>query len=112
MDQLFKSFKKGILGTFNFTGNSNRFEFVSYYIFIIIFHFVASFLISKFLLDLDPGPFLIIFWSVRILEFISLLANVSRRLKNLDMSKWYLILIFIPIIGFLFSIYLCFKNKA
>ena len=110
MDDLFKSIKKGVLGTFNFTGNSNRFEFTSYFIFLIIFHFVASFLIAKFLDHLDPALLLQIYWSLRALEFISLLANVSRRLKNLDMTKWYLILTFIPIVGLLFSIYLCSKK--
>ena len=110
MNKLFQSIKKGIIGTFNFDGNSNQFEYCVYFIFLIIFFLFGAIIIVG---SLDQfGGYSIFYYSVfKIILFISLLANISRRLKNLKMNKGLLILPFIPIVGALFAIYLCFASK-
>ena len=115
MNKLFQSIKKGIIGTFNFDGNSNQFEYCIYFIFLIIFFIFTPlpiFYILNFLGVNTSGGYGIFYWQIfLIILLISLLANISRRLKNLKMNKGLLILPFIPIVGALFAIYLCFASK-
>ena len=110
MNKLFQSIKKGIIGTFNFDGNSNQFEYCIYFIFLIIFFLFGGSIIVR-TLDQFGGYSIFYFNVFLIILFISLLANISRRLKNLKMNKQLLILPFIPIVGALFAIYLCFASK-
>ena len=110
MNKLFQSIKKGVVGTFNFNGNSNQFEYCVYLIFLIIFFYFGGSLIVRFL-DQYGGYSIFYFQIFLIILFISLLASISRRLKNLKMNKQLLILPFIPIVGALFAIYLCFASK-
>ena len=110
MNKLFQSIKKGIIGTFNFDGNSNQFEYCIYFIFLIIFFLFGGSIIVR-TLDQFGGYSIFYFYVFLIILFISLLANISRRLKNLKMNKGLLILPFIPIVGLLFAIYLCFASK-
>ena len=110
MNKLFQSIKKGIIGTFNFDGNSNQFEYCIYFIFLIIFFLFGGSIIVR-TLDQFGGYSIFYFNVFLIILFISLLANISRRLKNLKMNKGLLILPFIPIVGALFAIYLCFASK-
>ena len=49
MNKLFQSIKKGIIGTFNFDGNSNQFEYCIYFIFLIIFFLFGAYIITNFL---------------------------------------------------------------
>ena len=111
MNKLFQSIKKGIIGTFNFDGNSNQFEYCIYFIFLIIFFLFGAYIITNFLDTPGEADSLLYYFGFRIILFISLLANISRRLKNLKMNKGLLILPFIPIVGLLFAIYLCFASK-
>ncbi len=110
MNKLFQSIKKGIIGTFNFDGNSNQFEYCIYFIFLIIFFLFGGSIIVR-TLDQFGGYSIFYFNVFLIILFISLLANISRRLKNLKMNKGLLILPFIPIVNLLFVIYLCFASK-
>ena len=110
-NNLVTSIKKGIIGTFNFDGNSNQFEYCIYFIFLIIFFLFGAYIITNFLDTPGEADSLLYYFGFRIILFISLLANISRRLKNLKMNKGLLILPFIPIVGALFAIYLCFASK-
>ncbi len=115
MNKLFQSIKKGVVGTFNFDGNSNQFEYCVYLIFLIIFFISAPVPIFYILNSLGvntSGGYGIFYWQIfLIILFISLLASISRRLKNLKMNKGLLILPFIPIVNLLFVIYLCLASK-
>ena len=107
MNKLFQSIKKGIIGTLDFSGNSNQFEYCIYFIFLIIFFLFGGYIIANFLDTPGEADSLLYYFGFRIILFISSLANISRRLKNLKMNKQLLILPFIPIVGILFVIYLC-----
>ena len=119
MNKLFQSIKKGVVGTFNFNGNSNQFEYCVHLIFLIIFFIFTPLPIFYILNSLGVNTsegYGIFYWQIfLIILFISLLASISGRLKNLKMNKGLLILPFIPIVGLLFVIYLCLdlakKNK-
>ena len=79
--------------------------------FLIIFLLFGGYIIANFLDTYGEAESLFYYFGFRIILFISLLANISRRLKNLKMNKGLLILPFIPIVGALFAIYLCFASK-
>jgi len=53
------------------------------------------------------GPLFFVWWILVILLGISQLANGARRLEDMDVNKWALLIGFIPIIGIIFVLYLC-----
>ena len=108
-NNLVASIKKGIRGTFTFTGKSNQFEFTTYIILTAIVFYGSKILLSPAsdLPDSITGPLLSVWFVLMILVSISQLANGARRLEDIGKNKWLLLIGFIPIIGIIFILYLC-----
>ena len=110
-NNLVASIKRGIKDSFNFDGKSNRFEFITYFIFVVFVYWGVVFLlyqiIEYFVLPDSLFNFYLFF---SFLMAISSLANGIRRINDLKMSRWSIILGFIPILGILFVVYLAIKK--
>ena len=109
-NNLVASINKGIRGTFTFSGKSNQFEFITYFIFSLIVYFGITYLLfSGFdtYLESMAGPLFFIWAILAFLLGISQFANGARRLEDMDVNKWSLLIVFIPIIGLFFTLYLC-----
>ena len=109
-NNLVASINKGIRGAFNFSGKSNQFEFITYFIFSLIVYFGITYLLfSGFdtYLESMAGPLFFIWAILAFLLGISQFANGARRLEDMDVNKWSLLIVFIPIIGLFFTLYLC-----
>ena len=109
-NNLVASINKGIRGVFTFSGKSNQFEFITYFIFSLIVYFGITYLLfSGFdtYLESMAGPLFFIWAILAFLLGISQFANGARRLEDMDVNKWSLLIVFIPIIGLFFTLYLC-----
>ena len=109
-NNLVASINKGIRGVFTFSGKSNQFEFITYFIFSLIVYFGITYLLfSGFdtYLESMAGPLFVVWSLLCFLLGISQLANGARRLEDMDVNKWSLLIVFIPIIGLFFTLYLC-----
>jgi len=109
-NNLVQSIKKGIRGVFTFSGKSNQFEFITYFIFSLIVYFGITYLLfSGFdtYLESMAGPLFFIWAILAFLLGISQFANGARRLEDMGVNKWSLLIVFIPIIGLFFTLYLC-----
>ena len=109
-NNLVASIKKGICGVFTFSGKSNQFEFITYFIFSLIVYFGITYLLfSGFdtYLESMAGPLFFIWAILAFLLGISQFANGARRLEDMGVNKWSLLIVFIPIIGLFFTLYLC-----
>tara|TARA_B100002049_G_scaffold215937_1_gene181597 strand:+ start:182 stop:559 length:378 start_codon:yes stop_codon:yes gene_type:complete len=109
-NNLVASIKKGIRGTFTFSGKSNQFEFITYFIFSLIVYFGITYLLfSGFdtYLESMAGPLFVVWSLLCFLLGISQFANGARRLEDMGVNKWSLLIVFIPIIGLFFTLYLC-----
>ena len=109
-NNLVASINKGIRGTFTFSGKSNQFEFITYFVLTVIVYYGGTILLfSAFETYLESmgGPLFFVWWILVILLGISQLANGARRLEDMDVNKWALLIGFIPIIGIIFVLYLC-----
>ena len=109
-NNLVASIKKGIRGVFTFSGKSNQFEFITYFIFSLIVYFGITYLLfSGFdtYLESMAGPLFVVWSLLCFLLGISQFANGARRLEDMDVNKWSLLIVFIPIIGLFFTLYLC-----
>ena len=113
-NNLVASIKKGIRGTFTFTGKSNQFEFTTYIILTAIVFYGSKILLSPAsdLPDSITGPLLSVWFVLMIFVSISQLANGARRLEDIGKNKWLLLIGFIPIIGLIFILYLCFTPSV
>ena len=109
-NNLVQSIKKGISGTFTFSGKSNQFEFITYFIFSLIVYYGSTILLFSGLdtyLQSISGPLFAVWLILCFLLGISQFANGARRLEDMDVNKWALLIGFIPIIGIIFVLYLC-----
>ena len=109
-NNLVASIKKGIRGVFTFSGKSNQFEFITYFIFSLIVYFGITYLLfSGFdtYLESMAGPLFFIWAILCFLLGISQFANGARRLEDMGINKWSLLIVLIPIIGLFFTLYLC-----
>ena len=109
-NNLVQSIKKGIRGVFTFSGKSNQFEFITYFIFSLIVYFGITYLLfSGFdtYLESMAGPLFFIWAILAFLLGISQFANGARRLEDMGVNKWSLLVVLIPIIGLFFTLYLC-----
>ena len=109
-NNLVASINKGIRGVFTFSGKSNQFEFITYFIFSLIVYFGITYLLfSGFdtYLESMAGPLFVVWSLLCFLLGISQFANGARRLEDMDVNKWSLLIVFIPIIGLFFTLYLC-----
>ena len=103
------SIKKGICGTFTFSGKSNQFEFTTYIVLTAIVFYGSKVLLFP-AIDLPEsiaGPLVFVWFALMILVSISQFANGARRLEDIGKNKWLLLIGFIPIIGVIFILYLC-----
>ena len=109
-NNLVASIKKGISGTFTFSGKSNQFEFITYFIFSLIVYYGSTILLFSGLdtyLQSISGPLFGI-WSIFCFILgISQFANAARRLEDMGVNKWSLLVVLIPIINLFFTLYLC-----
>ena len=109
-NNLVASINKGIRGVFTFSGKSNQFEFITYFIFSLIVYFGITYLLfSGFdtYLESMAGPLFFIWAILAFLLGISQFANGARRLEDMGVNKWSLLIVLIPIIGLFFTLYLC-----
>ena len=109
-NNLVASINKGIRGAFTFSGKSNQFEFITYFIFSLIVYYGGTVLLfSGFdtYLESMAGPLFFIWAILAFLLGISQFANGARRLEDMGVNKWSLLIVFIPIIGLFFTLYLC-----
>ena len=109
-NNLVASIKKGICGVFTFSGKSNQFEFITYFIFSLIVYFGITYLLfSGFdtYLESMAGPLFVVWSLLCFLLGISQFANGARRLEDMGVNKWSLLIVFIPIINLFFTLYLC-----
>lgn len=111
-NNLVASIKRGIKDSFNFDGKSNRFEFITYFIFVVFVYLGVVFLLYQIIeyFVLSDSLFFNFYIFLSFLMGISFLANVIRRINDLKMSRWSIILGFIPILGILFVVYLAIKK--
>jgi|TARA_B100001971_G_scaffold69764_1_gene64283 uncharacterized membrane protein YhaH (DUF805 family) len=111
-NNLVASIKRGIKDSFNFDGKSNRFEFITYFIFVVFVYWGVVFLLYQIIeyFVLPDSLFFNFYIFLSFLMGISFLANVIRRINDLKMSRWSIILGFIPILGILFVVYLAIKQ--
>ena len=109
-NNLVTSIKKGIGGTFTFSGKSNRFEYITYFIFLLGVYIGSLFL----LFEINEEGLIFLIWSIfSIVCAISLTTLIVRRLGDMGHSKWVVIVAFIPIIGLFLPFYLMiFKSKV
>ena len=109
-NNLVGSIKKGISGTFTFSGKSNQFEFITYFVLTVIAYYGGTILLfSAFETYLESmgGPLFFVWWILAILLAISQLANGARRLEDMGVNKWSLLVVLITIINLFFTLYLC-----
>ena len=111
MNKLFQSIKKGIVETFTFSGKSNRFEYITYFIFLLSVYIGSIFLLFEINAE---GGLIFLIWSIfSIVCAISLTTLIARRLGDMGHNKWIVIIGFIPIIGLFLPFYLMiFKSKV
>ena len=109
-NNLVASIKKGILGTFTFSGKSNQFEFTTYIALTAIVFYGSKVLLfpATDLPESIAAPLVFMWFALMILVSISQLANGARRLEDIGKNKWLLLIGFIPIIGIIFILYLVF----
>ena len=106
------SIKKGITGTFTFYGKSNQFEFITYFFTTLLTYYGGTFLLFSSMGESLVGSLFFVWWVLAILIAISQLANGARRLEDMSVNKWALLVGFIPIIGLFFILYLCATPSA
>ena len=114
-NNLVQSIKKGITGTFTFSGKSNQFEFITYFVLTMIVYYGGSILLFSGLdtyLKSISGPLFAVWLILCFLLGISQFANGARRLEDMGVNKWALLIGFIPIIGLFFILYLCATPSA
>ena len=90
-NNLVASIKKGIRGTFTFSGKSNQFEFITYFVLTVIAYYGGTILLfSAFETYLESigGPLFFVWVILAFLLAISQLANGARRLEDMDVNKW------------------------
>jgi len=106
------SIKKGITGTFTFYGKSNQFEFTTYFFATLLTYYGGTYLLFSSMGESLVGSLFFVWWLLAILIAISQLANGARRLEDMGVNKWALLVGFIPIIGLFFILYLCATPSA
>ena len=111
MEKLFLSIKKGVCCAFKFSGRSNQFEFTTYVIFTMVVYYGGTSLLFFYFADF----YKIVFFPWAILAILltcSHFANGARRLEDAGNSKFLLLLVFIPIVGIIFILYLMIASSV
>lgn len=113
MNWYLKAFKN----YFNFTGRSRRKEFWLFILFHYLFIFLITFLVFFLTRDLYESDetnyvYVVIICTYLLLTLIPSIAITVRRLHDSGKSGWWLLLNFIPYIGwFVILIFTCFDSK-
>ncbi len=102
----------GFHNYFNFDGRTARPEYWWFVLFLVTVGLMTAVIDLK-LLRVDPdiiGPFYAIF---TLTTFIPALAASARRFHDMDRTAWWLLLIFLPPLGFvILAIWLCQPGTA
>ena len=108
--------KKGLLLSNSMKGNASRTDYNIYGLFLILFlafSMYCLFVISNFFPYLEMvGVYWLWYMSYAIFMLISGIALSLRRLNDLKMGRSTVIVLFIPFIGFIFSLLLCVLPSA
>ena len=108
--------KKGLLLSNSMKGKASRTEYNIYLLFLILFLVFSMYflyVISIIFPDLEMlGVYYIWYFAYAIFMLISGIALTLRRLNDLKMGRSTIIVLFIPIIGFIFSLLLCVLPSA
>ena len=108
--------KKGLRLSNSMKGNASRTEYNIYFLFLILFlafSMYCLFVISNFFPHLEMyGVYFFWYFVYAIFMLISGIALTLRRLNDLTMGRTTIIVLFIPIIGFIFSLLLCVLPSA
>ena len=97
MERLLLSIKKGVFGTLNFSDKSDRFEFITYFVFAWIITYLTILLAS--LKDDFQTSYVYLFLGLITIISISSFANAARRLEDIGTSKLLLILEFVLLVS-------------
>jgi uncharacterized membrane protein YhaH (DUF805 family) len=96
-----------------FSGRARRKEYWMYTLFTILFAMVAAILDSMVGSNIYPLPYGYIYSFYAVATFLPGLAVVVRRLHDVGKSGWMCLIIFIPIIGFIWLlVLLCTNGQA
>lgn len=108
---MIKHIKNVLFFSSSFSGKAGRVEYIIYLIITASLSYFALDLHKN--INLDNEKVLNFFYICLIIlfTFIPFQAVIVRRLNDLEIKTSWIILSFIPIIGALFKIYLCFKKK-
>ena len=106
-----KHLKNTLFFCSSFSEKAGRTEFVIYLVISTLLGLLALDLHKN--INLDNEKILNFFYIcfIILLTFIPFLAAITRRLNDLEIKASWIILNFIPIIGELFKIYLCFAKR-
>ena len=108
--------KKGLLLSNSMKGNASRTDYNIYGLFLILFLaflMYCLFVISNFFPHLEMfGVYMFWYFVYAIFMLISGIALTLRRLNDLKMGRSTIIVLFIPIIGLIFSLLLCVLPSA
>ena len=108
--------KKGLLLSNSMKGNASRTDYNIYGLFLILFlafSMYCLYVISNFFPYLEMvGVYWLWYMSYAIFMLISGIALSLRRLNDLKMGRSTVIVLFIPFIGFIFSLLLCVLPSA
>ena len=108
--------KKGLRLSNSMKGKASRTEYNIYGLFLILFLaflMYCLFVISNFFPHLEMyGVYFFWYFVYAIFMLISGIALTLRRLNDLTMGGTTIIVLFIPIIGFIFSLLLCLLPSA
>ena len=112
----FKSINNAFVKCLDFSSRASRSEFWYFYLFTVIMNFFSmniDKIIGYEIINLDEmiiiGP---IYLFLSFLFFIPQLSLYVRRLHDINLSGWLLLIIFIPFIGLITIIYfMCLKGN-
>jgi uncharacterized membrane protein YhaH (DUF805 family) len=90
----------------DFSGRARRKEYWMFFLFYIIFAFVASILDSLLGLDFGDGMYGVIYLLYSLALLLPYLAVGVRRLHDIGKSGWWLFIAFIPLAGAIWLIVL------
>ena len=96
-----KAIKLGFANYFNFSGRSSRSEYWFFFLFFIIVSFVLIYAPILFKSPELGEVTVMIYFIFRIFIFIPALSLTVRRLHDIDNRGWWVLIYFIPILGWL-----------
>lgn len=90
-----------------FTGRSGRAEYWYWYLFLIIANLVMAIPFVMFAMVLPAEymqPFYLAQFAINVFLLIPTIAVTIRRLHDTNLSGWYMLLFFIPMVGWVIQI--------